>query len=37
MIEPLPNDRSICESAASNALLLSTDLSSTSRKEFCAI
>jgi hypothetical protein len=37
MMEPLPKERSIWESAASSALLLSTALSSTSRKVFCAI
>jgi hypothetical protein len=35
MIEPLPKARSIWDSAASNAFVLSTDFdSSTSRKEF---
>ena len=34
MIEPLPKARSICDSAASSAFVLSTDLSSTSRNEF---
>jgi hypothetical protein len=34
MIEPLPNARSIWESAASRAFVLSTELSSTSRNMF---
>ncbi len=37
MIEPLPKDRSIWDRAASSALLLSTDFSSTSRNVFWAI
>src|ERR1700691_2471516 len=32
MIEPLPNARSICETAASSALVLSTDVPSTRRR-----
>src|SRR5208337_335085 len=32
MIEPLPKARSICESAASSALVLSTDVPSTRRR-----
>ena len=37
MMEPLPNARSIWESAAASALDLSTVLSSTRRSEFCAM
>src|SRR5579862_8319747 len=35
MIEPLPNARSICDSAASSALLLSTDVPSTRQRLAC--